>query len=430
MSYLLNEIDQTQKDEFSRLLEQSGNIKKGVLMSAVVIRKDYYYVFVDVGLKSEGRIPKEEFTLGSDDSKVPNVGDTVTVFLEALEDRNGDVLLSYTKAMREAGWGQLEELFHKRQTVLGTLIRKVQGGCIVNIADVSAFLPKSHFPANLKDIKDLFGKQHQFFIMKMDRVKSNIVVSLKSGSESEENAAFAEGQIVKGVVKSISENTAFVDLGGVTGRLHISEMSWEKIKDPSECVKVGDAIEVKIISMPHSNRISLSLKELKENVWASNIKSAGITLNKVCDVEIKAIEDKYITVEIAPNVEARLRLVDVAWMKRYQTFDGLKKGQKITVKVIDIDEKGHRINVSIKHASGNSVQEFAQTHNVGDEIDCEVVQISDLGYVAKIGEQLDGIIPKNDAYVSGTLKIGAQIKAYIWNINVENGHIILGVKKP
>jgi len=424
------EVQQEQKDEFSKLLEQSGNIKRGVLMSALVSRIDDHYVFVDVGLKSEGRIPKEEFNISGDGAALPQPGDSVTVLLEALEDKNGDVALSYTKALREAGWGQLEEVFHKRDTVLGTVIRKVQGGCIVNLSGVSAFLPKSHFPAGIKDVKELFGKQHQCFIIKMDRAKSNIVVSLKNSSDSEGAVGFAEGQIVQGTVKSITESVAFVDLGGVTGRLHVSEITWEKIKEPADVLKVGQAIEVKIVAMPQSNRISLSMKELLDNPWENNVKNAHVEVGNVYDVEIKAIEEKNAFVELAPGIEAKLKAADVAWMKRYQTFDDIKKGQKVLVKVIEIDGKRNKIFVSMKHATKNSVEEFAATHNVGDEIACEIVQISDLGYVAKIGDQLDGIIPKTDAYVSGSLKIGAKLNAYIWNIAVDNGHIVLGVKKP
>ena len=376
------DVTQEQKDEFSKLLEQSGNIKRGVLMSALVSRIDEHYVFVDVGLKSEGRIPKEEFNISGDGAALPQIGDSVTVLLEALEDKNGDVALSYTKALREAGWGQLEELFHKRETVPGTVIRKVQGGCIVNLSGVSAFLPKSHFPAGVKDVKELFGKQHQCFIIKMDRAKSNIVVSLKNSNDSEGTVGFAEGQIVQGTVKSLTESVAFVDLGGITGRLHVSEITWEKIKEPADLLKIGQTIEVKIIAMPQANRISLSKKELLENPWANNIKKANIEIGNVYDAEIKAIEEKSAFVELTPGIEAKLKASEVAWMKRYQTFDGLKKGQKVLVKVIEIDSKRNRIFVSMKHATKNSVEEFAKNHNIGDEIDCEIVQISDLGYVA------------------------------------------------
>lgn len=424
------EITQEQQNEFSMLLEQSGNIKKGVLMSALVSKIDDHYVFVDVGLKSVGRIPKEEFNISGEGASLPEVGDSITVLLEALEDKNGDVSLSYTKALREAGWGQLEEVFHKRNTVMGTVIRKVQGGCIVNISGVSAFLPKSHLPAGIKDIKELIGKQFACFIIKMDRAKSNIVVSLKNSNESENAVGFAEGQIVQGTVKSLTESVAFIDLGGITGRLHISEITWDKIKEPADVLQVGQTVEVKIVSMPQSNRISLSMKELLENPWFKNIKTANVEVGKVYDGTVKHIEEKAATIEILPSIEAKLRASDVAWMKRYQNFDDLKKGQTISVKVIELDQKRGKVFVSIKHAAKNSVEEFAKTNKVGDEVECEIVQISDLGYVAKIGDQLDGIIPKTAAYVSGTLKIGTHVKAYVWNISIENGHIILGTKQP
>lgn len=424
------EIRQEQRDELSKLLEQSGNIKRGILMSAIVNRLDAHYVFVDVGLKSEGRIPKEEFNINGEGATLPAPGDSITVFLEALENKNGDIVLSYTKALREAGWGQLEEFFQKRETVLGTVIRKVQGGCIVNLSGVSAFLPKSHFPLNIKDVKELFGKQHSCFIIRMDRVKSNIVVSLKNSNDSEGITNFAEGQIVQGTVKGLTDIIAFIDLGGVTGRLHISEISWKKIKDPASVLKIGEVLNVKIISISQSNKISLSLKELLENPWNDIIKEHDIKIDNVYEGQVKFIEERMASVQILPNIEAKLKSSDVSWLKRRQNFDEFKKDQKISVKVIEIDTKRNKIFVSMKHATENPLEEFAQTHKVGDEIKCQIVQISELGYVAQINEQLDGLIPKTSAYVSGNIKIGETVKAYIWSISVENSRIMLGVNKP
>jgi small subunit ribosomal protein S1 len=313
---------------------------------------------------------------------------------------------------------------------MGTVIRKVQGGCIVNLSGVSAFLPKTHFPAGVKEIKELFGKQHACFIIKMDRAKSNIVVSLKNSSDSEGIGNFAEGQIVQGTVKSLNEIMAFVDLGGVTGRLHISEISWNKIKEPASVLKIGEIINVKIIAISQTNKISLSIKELLENPWNEIVKQNNISLGNIYEGQVKFIDERFATIEILPNIEAKLKNIDVSWIKRHQNFDSLKRDQKVSVKVIEIDNKRNKIFVSIKNAGNNPLEEFAKNHQVGDEVQAKIVQISELGYVAQINDQLDGLIPKSSAYVSGNIKIGETVKTYIWNISIENSRIMLGINKP
>ncbi len=419
------EIDKKNIDEFSSLLEQTGNIKRGVLMSAIVTKIDSKYVFVDVGIKSEGRILKEEFNVGQEDNKLPEPGSSVTVLLEALEDKNGDVLLSYTKALREEGWAKLEEVQNKRQSVQGSFVRKVQGGCIVNLSGVSAFLPKNNLPANF-EIKDFFGKQFSFLIAKMDRAKSNIVVSLNGLNNEIYSNNFSEGQIIAGTVKSLTESTAFIDLGGVVGRLHVGEISWERIKEPSEVLKIGDKIDLKIISISNGGRISLSYRELQENPWLTSIKKAGIEEGKIVDATIKIFEDNFAILNILPsNIEGRLKVSEVAWSKGEQNFDHLKINQNIQVKINEIDSKKSRVFLSIKQMEENPFEAFALNNKVGNEIECAIISEIEDFYIAKIDSKIDGLVSKK----FNNLKHGITYNFVIKEINSEMKSVILEIKK-
>ena len=421
------EIDQNQIDEFSELLKNNGNIKPGVLMNALITKVDNSYIFVDVGLKSEGRIPKEEFMMSAEE--LPKTGESITVLLESLENKDGNISLSYTKAMREKGWGTIEEFFQKRTPVSGEVVRRVSGGCIVNLEGVSAFLPKTQFPADLTDVKDLFGKNFQFMVIKMDRAKSNILVSLKNMNDSESASNFAEGQSVQGVVKTIADAVAFVDIGGVSARLHVSELSWERVNNISDVIKVGDKIDAKIVSISSGSRISISMKELKENPWEKEIKALNVVQDKIYKAKIQSVDQRMLIVELQKDVVAMVKASDVAWMKRYQTLNGFKKGQEIEVKVIEIDGKKSKIFASIKHVKNNNIKGFLSHLKVGDKMDCKVVAKSELGYVAQIADQIDGVIPKAGSYVSGTLNIDDKLSVYIVDLVPESGHIFLGMNK-
>ena len=423
------EIKEEDIQKFSDLINSAGNIRRGVIMSAMVTSIDDSYVFVDVGLKSEGRVAKEEF-LFSENGDLPAIGSSIHVFLEALEDKSVDVSLSYIKAQRESGWETLEEIFRKRESIMGKAVRKVQGGCIVNVNSVSAFLPKSHFPLNCKEPKDLIGKQLSFSIIKMDRAKSNIVVSCKSAMEEGDSLGLTENQTVKGVIRSVNENGAFIDIGEKTGRLNASEISWNEDVDPSKVLKVGEEIEVKVIGMTPPNKISLSLRQLTEDPWLKSVKEKGVEPGKKFKVRVERIESKNLIVIAEGSIEGRIRAQDMAWMKRYQNFNTISQGQNLEVEVLELEEKRRKVIFGLKQAQSNPVEVFNSNHKAGDCVDCEVVGTSDLGYVVKINEGLDGIIPKIDMYVSGSLKTGEKIKAYVWDINVENGHIVMGVKQP
>lgn len=426
-------IDADESNKFSSLLNQSGDIKRGVLMSGVVTKIDSDFVWITVGLKSDGRIQKQEFFVTGEDSDLPKLGSSITVFLESIEDSKGDVVLSYSKAIRQSSWSKLEEFFNKRESISGIIIRKVHGGYIVNIQGVSAFLPKSCFSAEIIDAKTVIGKEYMFKIIKMDLSKSNIVVSLKdvAATDSEIFSNFAEGQTVEGVVKNITETAAFVEIAaGLVARLHISEISWNKVENISDIIKLGQTIETKIVSISQGNRINISLKELQENPWSVKIKALNLELGKSITASVKKIDGKIAILKISDEIEAKLRMQDVAWVKRGQNFNNLKIGSSIKVRVIELDPKKRKIVCSLKDMMENPVEEFKKENKVGDMINGTIIQLSELGYVVQISEDLDGIIPNSANYVSGSLKVGDTLKLYIHNISTSNNHVILGNKIP
>jgi small subunit ribosomal protein S1 len=420
------QTSEADKQLFSKLLAASGNVKRGVLMAAVVSKIDKGYIFVNLGLKSDGKILKEEFTIGQSIDNLPAVGETITVFLEALENEHGNVVVSYSKALREASWSKHEEFYRKRIPVAGTVVRKVNGGFIANLGGISAFLPKTQVPANMQDSKELFGKQHHFLIVKMDRIKSDIVVSLKNSTEVlESSMVFTEGQIVNGTVKALTESVAYVDLNGVNARLHIGEIAWHRIAEPSDVLKVGQAITAKVISIQNS-RVNLSVRALQENPLITALKAANIQIGDVYDATVKLVDHNVCFVNLPGNLEGRLRASEMSWIRRYQSFYSLKKGDFIAVKVIDVDNV---IHVSAKQTQPNPIDSFITQNKVGGAVQCEVVQISDIGYVVQI-DQIDGIIPKHSTYVAGVLHVGSKLKAYIWSISAETGHVVLGMFRP
>jgi small subunit ribosomal protein S1 len=419
--------------KFEALLGQSGDIKRGVLMSAVVVGIDDHYVFVDARLKSNGRVPKQEFNISGAENELPKIGDHITVFLESIEDSQGNIVVSYSKAVRQSSWGKLEELFNKRESVKGVVARKVHGGCIVNIQGVSAFLPKSCFPADVSDAKPMIGKEFSCKIIKMDSQRSNIVVSLRSDSaDAELINNLSEQQVVDAVVKNITDTAAFVEIGesGISARLHISEISWDKTESVAGALKQGDKIQVKIISITQGNRVNVSIKELTQNPWMKQVQSSNLEEGKTVKAKIKKIDGKLAILEVAGQFEGKLKATDVAWIKRYQNFNELRPGSEISVKIIELNPKRRVLNCSIKATEDNPVEEFSKNYKIGDTVDAEIVQISELGYVAQIEYKLDGIVPNSANYLSGSLKVGDSGKFYVHSISIPNNHVILGNKVP
>lgn len=420
-------ITQENRQLFNDLLSNIGNIgQKGTIMSGVVVSmQDNYSVFVDLKLKAYGKIPKEEFYVDGRE-QLPTQGEMITVLLESLEDNHGNIVISYSKAQRQARWGQLEQYFQKRTPIEGTVMKKVHGGCIVRIADITAFLPKTHFPNDIKDPKDLLKKRLNCTIIRMDANKSNVVVSAKNSNDMEILSTFSAGQIVQGIVKSISESYALIELGsGINGKLHIREISWNKVESISDVITVGETIQVKIMSISDGSRIELSLKEVDgKNPWLQRLADLGFEKNQVVTGPITKIEEKLLFVKLHDEVTGSLHLYEVAWNRKYQNFSEFKEGQKLTAKVVDINGRSNRLVLSLKKLDENSLEQF----KVGELISGKVTGSSELGYIVQVKNKLDGIIPNSAYYVEGSLQNDQKVEAYVHSI--ENSQLILGTKPP
>lgn len=410
---------------FTELLDKIGNIKKGTTMSGVVMMEDNYSVFVDLGLKAYGKVPKEEFYVDGKE-EVPKTGEVIPVLLESLEDLNGNIVISYSKAQRQARWGQLEQYCQKRTPIEGTVVKKVHGGCIVRILDISAFLPKTHFPNDIKDSKDLLKKKLSCTIIRMDPNKSNIVVSARNSNDMEVLSSFSAGQIVPGIVKSISESFALIELAsGISGKLHIREISWDKIENISDVLALEQNIQVKILTISDGGRLELSLREVDgQNPWLAKVEELGFSKDQVVTGTITKIEEKLVFVKLHEEVTGSLHLVEVSWNRKYQNFNDFKEGQEITARIVDINGRNNRVVLSLRRLAENSLEQFS----VGDEVSGKVVGLSELGYIINIGEKLDGIIPNSSYYLDGTLQTDQKVTAYVHSVN--STQLILGTKAP
>lgn len=418
-------IPQEDRQTFIDLLDKIGNIKKGTIMSGVVMFEDNYSVFVDLGLKAYGKILKEEFYVDGKES-LPAYGEVIPVLLESLEDSNGNIVISYAKAQRQARWSQLEQYCQKRTPIEGTVVKKVHGGCIVRILDISAFLPRTHFPNDVKDAKDLMKRKLNCTIIRMDANKSNVVVSAKNSNDMEILSTFSAGQIVSGIVKSISDSYCLIELGsGINGKLHIRDISWNKIETIGDVLSIGQNIQVKIMSISDGSRVELSLKEVDgNNPWLQRLTDLNFEKNQIITGSITKIDDKVLFVKFHDEVSGSLHISEVSWNKKYQNFNDFKENKEITLKVIDINTKHNRLVLSLKKLESNSLEQF----KIGDTVTGKVVGDSELGYIINIQDKLDGIIPNSSYYVAGSLQNDQVIEAFVHRI--DNGQLILGTKSP
>lgn len=421
----INEINKEDYKLYDELLYQLKNIKKGTIMSGVVTGHDDYFVFVDLSLKADGQIPKEEFYIDGT-TQLPQKGEVINVLLESMEDNNGNIVISYSKALRQAKWSQLEQYFQKRTSIEGTVIRKVHGGCIVNIFGISAFLPKTHFLNDIKDPKEMVGKKVNCTIIKMDANKSNIMVSAKNSNDMEILSTFSTGQIVNGIVKTISDSYSLIELApGILGKLHIKDLSWNKVENITDVLTIGETIQVKIMTISEPSRIELSIKDIEgNNPWLKELKALNFEKKSIVTGNIIKIDEKIIQIQFNDNIFGNLHISETAWYKKYQNFNEYNLGQEIKTIVIDINTKNNKLILSVKKLPENSLEQFA----IGTKIQGKVTGSSDLGYIINIKNKLDGIIPNSAYYIDGSLQSGQNVEVYVHN--TDNQQIILGTKKP
>src|SRR5919108_1047512 len=433
-------------ESFAELFEQSELTKKlrpGTIVTATIVEVGPSGVIVNAGLKSEGIIPIEQFYNEKGQLEVA-VGDQVDVALDALEDGFGSTRFSREKANRALAWKRLEEAHESGKTVVGTIMERVKGGFTVDIDHVPAFLPGSLVDVRpVRDTSYLEGKPLEFKVLKVDQRRNNVVVSRRAVVESEsitERKALLEqlqeGAIVKGVVKNLTDYGAFLDLGGVDGLLHITDISWKRIKHPTEVVNIGDEIECKVLKFDRERgRVSLGLKQLSEDPWA-NIARRYPPGTRLFG-KITNIADYGCFVEIEAGVEGLVHVSEMDWTnKNVHPSKVVHLGQELEVMALDIDEERRRISLGIKQCLPNPWEEFAAKYNKNDRVTGTIKSITDFGIFIGLEGGIDGLVHLSD--LSWILpgeeavrqyKKGMEIDALVLAIDAERERISLGIKQ-
>ncbi|HBT8520016.1 30S ribosomal protein S1 [Klebsiella pneumoniae] len=433
-------------ESFAQLFEESLKeieTRPGSIVRGVVVAIDKDVVLVDAGLKSESAIPAEQFKNAQGELEI-QVGDEVDVALDAVEDGFGETLLSREKAKRHEAWITLEKAYEDAETVTGVINGKVKGGFTVELNGIRAFLPGSLVDVRpVRDTLHLEGKELEFKVIKLDQKRNNVVVSRRAVIESENSAErdqllenLQEGMEVKGIVKNLTDYGAFVDLGGVDGLLHITDMAWKRVKHPSEIVNVGDEITVKVLKFDRERtRVSLGLKQLGEDPWVAIAKRypEGTKLTG----RVTNLTDYGCFVEIEEGVEGLVHVSEMDWTnKNIHPSKVVNVGDVVEVMVLDIDEERRRISQGLKQCKSNPWQQFAETHNKGDRVEGKIKSITDFGIFIGLDGGIDGLVHLSDISwnVAGEeavreYKKGDEIAAVVLQVDAERERISLGVKQ-
>ncbi|MCC6787560.1 MAG: 30S ribosomal protein S1 [Hyphomonadaceae bacterium] len=434
------------RDDFAALLDQSLGSKgmiEGRVMPATVVAIEHDFVVVDIGLKTEGRIPLREF-LVDDGAGQPKPGDIVEVYLDRIENALGDAVISREKARREEAWTRLEKSFAAQEAVNGALVGRVKGGFTVDLGGANAFLPGSQVDIRpVRDVGPLMNIVQPFAILKMDRQRGNIVVSRRAvleESRASERAEIVgqlqEGEIREGVVKNITDYGAFVDLGGIDGLLHVTDMSWKRVSHPSQVLNVGDTVKVQIVKInPDTQRISLGMKQLLTDPWDgvdAKYPAGGKFTGRVTN-----ITDYGAFVELEPGVEGLVHVSEMSWTKKnLHPSKILSTSQEVDVQVLDVDGEKRRISLGIKQVQANPWDAFVAEHGVGSVIEGEIKNITEFGLFVGLTPELDGMVHLSDIAwdaqgeeALARFNKGDVVKAKVLDVDVEKERISLGIKQ-
>ncbi len=433
-------------ESFAELFEQSladKQMQPGAIVIGRVVEVRADTVVVNAGLKSEGLIPLEQFK--NEDGVVEvQVGDEIEVALDALEDGSGETRLSREKAKRARVWTKLEKAFEGDEIVTGLISGKVKGGFTVDIGEIRAFLPGSLVDVRpVRDASYLEGKELEFKVIKLDRRRNNVVVSRRAVVEKEYSAerealleSLQEGQQVTGVVKNLTDYGAFLDLGGIDGLLHITDMAWKRVKHPSEVVNVGDEIEVKVLKFDRErNRVSLGLKQLGDDPWVAL--SRRYPVGTRLFGKVTNIADYGCFVEIEEGVEGLVHITEMDWTnKNVNPNKVVSLGDEVEVMVLDIDEERRRISLGMKQCQANPWDEFAQNHQKNDRVSGKIKSITDFGIFIGLDGGIDGLVHLSDISwnVAGEEAVreyrkGQEVEAVVLAVDPERERISLGIKQ-
>ena len=432
-------------EAFEKLLNESldsSTPKEGEVVNGSVIAIEAGQAIIDIGYKMEGRVDLREFSIPGQPPEI-SIGDTVEVYLEKVEGSRGEALLSREKARREEAWDRLEKASGKNEKVDGVIFGRVKGGFTVDLGGAIAFLPGSQVDVRpIRDTNSLMNFSQPFQILKMDRRRGNIVVSRRAileESRAEQRAELvgnlAEGSIADGVVKNITEYGAFIDLGGVDGLLHVTDMAWRRVNHPSELLNIGDTIKVQVIKInKDTHRISLGMKQLQDDPWSDVEKRYPLGSNHTG--RVTNITDYGAFVELESGVEGLVHVSEMSWTKK-NVHPGkiVSTSQELEVMVLEIDTEKRRVSLGLKQTKGNPWENFAESNPVGSDVEGEIKNITEFGLFVGLGEEIDGMVHLTDLdwNKSGEealeiYKKGDLVKAKVTDIDIEKERISLSIK--
>jgi len=420
-------------------------VKEKTIVSGKVISVENDLVTIDVGSKSEGRIPLSEFHRPGQKPEM-SIGDSYDVFIENVDNANGETILSREKAIKQQSWNKLQDSFDNNKAITGIPFNRVKGGMSVDLEGVIAFLPGSQIDTRqiIKDTKELLNKPLDLMILKMDKFRGNIVVSRKAISEVELKeqreellSTIKEGSIVEGKVKNLTDYGAFIDLGGLDGLVHITDISWTKINSPSDILKLGENIKVKILKFDEElSRLSLGIKQLKDNPW--DTLDDEIKINNNVDAKVNSVNDTNINLLIDEKYDASVSLNELTWLKKPPHPSKIVSiNEVLNVKIIEVDNEKKKIICSLKQTKSNPWEKLSETAKVNDILETEVVNIVDFGIFVKVHDEIDGMVHVSDLSWDDKecqtnlekFKKGDLVKVKILEINVEKERISLGIKQ-
>ena len=433
--------------EYDALISSSfkhNNIKEKTIITGKVVSIENDIVTIDVGLKSEGRVSINEFSRPGQEAEI-NVGDETEVFIENVDSANGETTLSREKAVKQKAWHDLQESFSNNAVVTGIPYNRVKGGMSVDLNGVTAFLPGSQIDTRqiIKDTKELLNKPIDLLILKMDKYRGNIVVSRKAITETELKEqkkelldSIEEGSIIEGKVKNLTEYGAFIDLGGMDGLVHVTDISWIKINNPSDVLNLNDKIKVKVLKFDEElSRLSLGIKQLSPNPW-DNVND-NIKIDQVISAKVTNIIDNQVNVIINEMYDGSISLGELTWLKKPPHPSKIVNlNDIIEVKVLDIDDERKRINCSLKQMRDNPWMKLNENYNINDSFETEIVNVVDFGIFVKVQDEIDGMVHVSDLSwdekecnsMLKNFKKNDKVKVKILDINVEKERISLGIK--
>src|ERR1700735_1401688 len=434
------------RDDFAAMLDESfagGNLQESSVIKGIVVAIEKDMAVIDVGLKTEGRVALREFAGPGRDSEL-KVGDQVEVFLDRIENALGEAVLWRDKARREESWGKLEKAFNNNEKVHGVIFNQVKGGFTVDLDGAVAFLPRSQVDIRpVRDVGPLMNVPQPFQILKMDRRRGNIVVSRRTvleESRAEQRheivANLAEGQVIDGTVKNLTDYGAFVDLGGIDGLLHVTDIAWRRVNHPSEVLSIGQQVKVRIIKINHeTHRISLGMKQLQEDPW-SNIETR-YSVGQKLKGRVTNIADYGAFVELEPGIEGLIHVSEMSWTKK-NVHPGkiVSTSQEVEVQVLEVDASKRRISLGLKQTLQNPWEAFAERHPVGSTVEGEVKNKTEFGLFIGLDADVDGMVHLSDLdwnkpgeQAIEDYKKGDKVTAKVLDVDVEKERIAIGIKQ-